>query len=227
MTFALLLFGMSKANYVHWSHNHVKSEVDYEKSVENYKEYMYGYLKEINHDVDVYISTNEINENDKIKLLDTYKPVKYNFVKNHSDKVVSRNIKMCDVMKLCMDNNKKYDYVIITRFDLIFKTKFSEANINLNKFNVTTTHVQRTHICDNFYLFPYDYLEPLYDIVNSDHNKMCHHIKTEIENIKGPEYINYIDDRDKKQQFYEIYRPVYFHESDMVMKLKLKQLKKT
>jgi hypothetical protein len=222
MTVAIVLFGISKAEHKHWSHAHAKTEINYNKSIENYKEHIYEYFSEQDQDIDVYITTNEMHESEQLNILNIYQPKKYCFMKNHVDKIISRNMKMCEVMKLCLESEKHYDLVLITRFDLIFKKKFSESNIDLTKFNVTTTHDKNVHICDNFYLFPYDSLKPLYDIVNADHNKMCHHIKNEIENINGIEYINYIYDRDKNQQFYEIYRPFDFYDSEMKIRLRKK-----
>jgi hypothetical protein len=214
MKIAILLFGMSKSNYTHWSHNHAKTTVDYEKSIDNYKEYIYAHFNEQKYDIDTYIATNIINARDELNIVDAYKPKKYSLVKNHHDKTVSRNMKMCEVIKLCLDSGIQYDLILITRFDLIFKIKFDNSNINLLKLNVVTTHNQNKHICDNFYLLPFNSLVSLYNIVNNDITKMCHHHKDDIENMNGKDYVNYVDDSDKEQQFYEIYRPSNFFDSD-------------
>ena len=157
MKLALLLFGISKKDeYVHWRNNK-KYFIDYEKSYENYKEYIFDYFKSIGYDIDVYFTSNMLDDENKKKLCEKYKPVKYNFIENHKNHTISRNTKLINVMDLCLNSGIDYDLILITRFDLKFQKKFGESNINLDKFNLVI--LERKNICDNFYLFPYKYFK--------------------------------------------------------------------
>ena len=53
--------------------------IDFQESVANYQEYIFSYLKKAGLSVDVFFATNGFNKYQRDKLLDTYKPVKYQF----------------------------------------------------------------------------------------------------------------------------------------------------
>lgn len=115
------------------------------------------FLKKKGYDIDVYFTTNTLNDKDKIELCKAYKPVKCDFIDNYPDKTISRNTKIKNVAELCLSTNMNYDLVLITRFDLLFQKKFHESNIQFDKFNLVSI-LERPHlICDNFYLFPFKY----------------------------------------------------------------------
>ena len=62
MKLAVLFFGLSKCHYHHHSHNiHF---IDYEKSYENYKEFIFNYFKSKGYEIDVYFTTNRLDEED-------------------------------------------------------------------------------------------------------------------------------------------------------------------
>jgi hypothetical protein len=75
---------------------------------------------------------------------------------------------------------------MITRFDLLFKRDFANSNIQLDKFNIVSISEDPDYICDNFYLFPYNYLSEFSKIIKSN----SYFIKRSLENIGCP--INYI-----------------------------------
>lgn len=189
---ALLLFGMSvNLEYRHWR---IKKHIDvhWRNSYENYKEFIFDFFEKKGYDIDVYFTTNTLNDKDKIELCKAYKPVKCDFIDNYPDKTISRNTKIKNVAELCLSTNMNYDLVLITRFDLLFQKKFHESNIQFDKFNLVSI-LERPHlICDNFYLFPYKYLKDFSNMVNGNQFKMFHEIKTDIENINGKDFVNYI-----------------------------------
>ena len=76
---------------------------------------------------------------------------------NHHNNFISRNDKVKKVIELCLSSNNKYDHVLITRFDLDFKKKFSECNFDFNSFNIISQTGKKT-ICDNFYFMPFNLL---------------------------------------------------------------------
>ena len=171
--------------------------IDYEKSYENYQRYIFDYFRSKGYDIDVYFSTNVLYDKDRIKLCEKYKPVKCNFIENipvinSKDNNYSRNIKIDNVIDLCLESGITYDLVLITRFDLLFKKDFNESNIQLDKFNLVSILEEPDLICDNFYLFPYKYLGKFSIICKNNLNKSFHNIQNELYNIINIENINYI-----------------------------------
>jgi len=206
MKVALLLFGLSYSEFTHWSTRKLK--VDWKKSFTNYKDFIYRYFVDMNCEVDLYFSTTKSNKKEQSKIIHYYKPIKYNFSDMNDNDTESRKFKLLDVIKLCKSTNVKYDYVLITRFDLLFKKNFATSNINLNKFNVVSTMAESSFIDDNFYLFPFEMLTMFYEIVKSKEFGLCHDIKNEIQDAINDE-INYILDEQKNStelSFFKIVR---------------------
>ena len=181
---ALIFFGISYLNTE-------KKLIDYRNSVENYKEIMFRYFKNLGYEIDIYLCTNELNENIKNELINIYKPKKYSFINNLEDRLLSRNNKIKFAVKSCIDSNIQYNTVLVVRFDLLFKKKFSESNIDLNKFNLVYSHQQ--YICDNFYLFPYSKLLNFYNLLCKNNNIQSHLYKNQIESMTQVNYMCGID----------------------------------
>ena len=192
MKLAVLLSGMSKMeNYTH-HHGNRKVTIDYEKSYENYEEYIFNYFKNIGYDIDIYFTTNMLDDQNKKKIYGKYKPVKCNFIENKKNVIISKNEKLADVINLCLDSNITYDLILITRFDLLFQKKFDESNINFNKINIVSILEQPHLICDNFYLFPYECLKEFSDIVKENLNNSLHWLQGPLYRKFGTESVNYI-----------------------------------
>lgn len=205
MKLALLLFGLSKLDYYHIK---LKKNmlINYEKSIDNYKKYIYEYFENKGYDIDVYFTTNILNDDEKEKIIKTFKPISCNFLNNHKNKKIGRSIKFKNVVKLCLDSKIDYDLVLITRFDLIFNIDFNNSNIDLNKFNLVSTLEKPGLICDNFYLFPYKFLDKFYELLlKVDDDKAYHFILDTIEEINGKDFINYILDEKVKVEFLSFY----------------------
>ena len=65
---ALLLFGISYREYFHWlSKRNVK--IDYKKSLENYKTFIFEYFERLGYKIDVFFATNEIDNDEKRKII--------------------------------------------------------------------------------------------------------------------------------------------------------------
>ena len=212
---ALLLFGMSKMTYQHWSQKKGILEINYMNSYSNYQEYIFEYFQKRGYQVDVYLATNNMSNPDKKELIDTYKPISYSFNRNLKNKIRSRSDKIEKVIDLCLQSQIKYDLVLITRFDLLFKKKFDEININLKRFNLVSELEKKKLICDNFYLFPYTVLKQFSKLVKRKRNVSFHKIKADIHKIKsiqgrfGSGFVSYISN-DRKNigslSFYSIVR---------------------
>lgn len=190
---ALLLFGMSYCEYTHW-YIPKKFLVDFRDSVGNYKQVIFRYFMDLGYEIDVFIATNILNDNNiKIDLLNAYNPKRCLCVENDTDNTISRNIKIKMVIDCCLEysikNNIMYDHCLITRFDLLFMKNFDKSNIQLNKFNIVSELEIPRAICDNFYLFPFNILNLFYEIVKKNMRNKFHFILNDIENIANINFI--------------------------------------
>tara|TARA_A100001015_G_scaffold57870_1_gene63709 strand:- start:139 stop:789 length:651 start_codon:yes stop_codon:yes gene_type:complete len=208
---ALLLFGMSYCEYFHYfTQKNVK--IDYKNSVENYKKFIFEYFENLGYQIDVFIATNEMNDNEKKNLLEIYKPIDHVFIENDENqhRRISRNEKFINAIELSRrrkDNN--YDHILITRFDLMFKKKFEESNIHFDKFNLVSQLEEDKFVCDNFYFFPGEMLDDFKEICDYWESRRFHDIKPELEKKWGTNSIHYILNEHtwiKNLSFYKIVR---------------------
>jgi hypothetical protein len=208
MKLAVLFFGMTKAEYDNYWYN-TRYLIDYEKSYENYQQYIFKFFKSKGYDIDVYITTNELNETDGNELCKKYNPVYCIFIENHSDHIIGRNSKIIIAMELCLQSGNEYDLVLITRFDLLFQKDFNESNIQFDKFNMVSLLEKPNLICDNFYLFPYKYLKPFSDVAKNNFTCRFHDMKDELYEKIGGDSVNYILNENccvEELSFYKIVR---------------------
>lgn len=208
MKLAVLLFGISKIEYIPWFDNK-KYFVDYEKSYENYKKFIFDYFENKGYKIDIYFTTNMLDDKDKKKICEIYKPIKYNFIENKKNKTHSRNEKLNDVIELCVNSKITYDLFLITRFDLLFQKKFNESNIDFDKFNIVSQLERPNLICDNFYLFHNKYFQTFINIVKQNLNKSFHKIQNQLYDKLNIESVNYILNENcfvRQLSFYKIVR---------------------
>jgi len=191
MKLALLFFGMSKIEYIHWR-NQSKYTIDYEKSYENYKKFIFEFFESKGYDIDVYFTTNILSEVDKQKICKLYNPVECDFIENKNNNIKSRNVKLDRVIDLCIDSGIAYDLILITRFDLLFKKDFETSNIKLDSFNLVSILERPCLICDNFYLFPFRYLQPFSSMVKKNMDSNFHYIQEVLYNVINKSSVNYI-----------------------------------
>lgn len=202
MKLAVLLFGISlNDNYRNWLRRRKREgirqfNVDYRKSLDNYKEYIFDYFKKKGYEIDIFFSTNIFANNDDCnELIQTFNPVGFSFVRGSVDRVNARHTKIKSVIELCLNSKNEYDHILITRFDLLFKKDFDSVNIDMDKFNTVTILEKPSCICDNFYILPYKFLEKFNDIVKKVKNG--HLYKNLLDREIGKDNINYIDPFDK------------------------------
>ena len=207
---ALLLFGISsKVEHFHqWSKGNVK--IDYKKSVENYKTFIFEYFENLGYEIDVFFATNEMDDDEKEKLLEIYKPVDYVFTKHNENWRNGRNEKFRNVIDLCVKHkNNNYDHVLITRFDLQFQKKFQESDIQFEKFNLVSMLERDKLVCDNFYFFPIRMLDCFSEICHYWDWRRFHDIIYQLEKRLGINSIHYILNEHtwvKNLSFYKILR---------------------
>jgi len=134
--------------------------IDYELALANYKAFLFDELNKYNIEYDIFISTYHSDKEDKLE--NDYKPVKIIYQENNQDNykaLLQHNISLIDMVKdYATSVNIKYDLCIITRFDLVFFKKFSEMNIDINKFNIAMQHSSGNADAD-FWIFPCSYLD--------------------------------------------------------------------
>jgi hypothetical protein len=168
---ALLLFG--RAYSTNPQNKRIGNKtIDYQKSLNNYREYIFNHFENIGYIVDVFFATNDdIPDFKKRELISDYQPVAPAFVKDDlNDYTYSRITKVRTVLELCRSNHNRYDHVILTRFDLIFKDKFDQSNIDYKRLNFVSILEQPDFLCDNFYLFPYSLLDKFIKVVGKVYN---------------------------------------------------------
>ena len=174
---AICFFGLSKCKDGECRRNKKCMEIDHFKyNYDNYQEKIFDYFLGKGYKIDVYFSTNDtMNDIDKNKLINAYKPINYNFIDENLFPVVpvrgpsplkmaSKHRKVENVLEMCLDSKIDYDLVLLTRFDLIFNDNFNESNIELDKFNIVSELESKHVICDNFYLVPFKYLREFLEI---------------------------------------------------------------
>jgi hypothetical protein len=212
MKLAVLLFGMSKCEYRHW-HNNIKYSIDYANSYENYKKFIFDFFIKKGYDIDVYFTTNPLNDEDKKEICEAYKPIRCSFVEEdpYGNNDTNRNNRFNQVIDLCFESGIHYDLILMTRFDLLFQKEFDKSNIQLDKFNLVSILEVPNGICDNFYLFPYHYFQSFSTIVKRNLNKSLHWIQGELYDSLGKSSVNYILNEHcqiSELSFYKIVRNV-------------------
>lgn len=184
MKLAVGLFGIHYEDHLkHWMKWDIK--VDYKKSVENFKECIF-----LDHDVNIYSSTyfsekvNELIKDYSFRSL-RLAEIDNNYENDLGFNMQKRNRRFKETIKLILDDNIIYDYVLLTRYDIFFKQKIWDLDINYNEINVMYEGVWGNKIIDdNFYFMPYDKLQFFYDKVDSINEKEgSHYYYKHIDNI--------------------------------------------
>jgi len=108
----------------------------------------------------------------KLKEVDNtkYDDLKFSFIK--------RNRVFKETIELILNSNTLYDFVIITRYDCLFKQNFNYLNIDFNKINFLCKSKwgDVTDLADdNFYIIPYNLLNEFYKtIISIDEDASSH-----------------------------------------------------
>lgn len=155
----------------------------------------------IDAEIDYYFSTYNVNERLDALYVETLNPKSYSYLPseffshpstwvvqlNHYKNLIS------SIKKSCID----YDLFIFTRPDIKLLEKFSNLNIDLEKFNSVIEHpstpVHPPQNCDdNFWIFPKKYFNQFVECIDKllEDGKMTHEINHEL--VKKSVPINYI-----------------------------------
>jgi hypothetical protein len=208
MRFALCLRGI---HYI----NDDDYKVDYRLSVENYKKFLIEPLRERGITVDIFVLT--YTSEHLLSMIKEYNPVASfispgdtmheggNWKRQLYFHIASANL----IQTYEKQRDINYDYIITTRFDLIFKVPIYEQHINQEKFNITYKNMyDETGNCDdNFWLFPRRFLSD-FEKASVDlkiNNKMTH----EFNHYFPTDYIHYMF-KLSKEETYNNFRWKYF-----------------
>lgn len=171
MKIALLLRGIAYNKY--YCHpTGKKLLIDYIKSINNYKEFIFE-----NNDIDIFFVTYYNDSIDTDKIVDIYKPISYEFItdpernigdiKNKYNSYSQTSIYVINLfLAHCAINEKDdYDYIILTRFDLLFKIKLSALKLEKDKFMISCL-AGNNLMDDNFFIMNKNYLKEYLDVLS-------------------------------------------------------------
>lgn len=181
---ALLLFGLS----LYKNRNHVDYltkiyNIDWRFSYDNYQEYIIEFFKRKGFNIDIYLVSNTLKEEDKQELLNKWKPKGYDFLDVNNDpscRFRQRNEKIIRVIELCKESQLNYDNILITRFDLKFKIDFDKLPLDYNMFN-SAFFITESLMCDNFLFMTPHSLEVFYRNTKQNKDLLGHKFKKHIE----------------------------------------------
>jgi hypothetical protein len=174
------------------------------KNLENFKK------KFINTNIDLFLSTNSVNDEQDELFRNTIDFKSFFFDKDNNielngygneyidNKYImgngykSRCKKEFNAIELCLNysktNNIDYEYFIITRVDLLILKDMCESNINLDFLNIVSECETEPGICDNFYLLPRKYIDDFFSIIkNAD--EVHHNLKYKFQDNFDINYI--------------------------------------
>lgn len=191
MKLCLLLYGISfNENYHNYYYNK-DFVIDYRESVENYKKIIYKYFEDVGYEIDVYFCTNSSSDIIHNSLIQDFDPVGFYFMNKESEEslpdytnnVIQKNFKIKTVLELVKESTNDYDLCLLTRFDLHFNISFSQVTFDFEKINLVSFLEKDEYICDNFYLFPFKYLDDMIDLVDNCMGISFHYIYKRLNEI--------------------------------------------
>jgi hypothetical protein len=182
---AVGLFGIHHTETLnHWMG--WKVQVNYKDCYKNNREFLYDGIE-----THFYSSTYFSSHLEQLILDYNFKSLKLETINNKFEKdikkgFVKRNKRFKETIKLILDDNSEYDYVILTRYDIWLKQNLFELDIDYSKVNVICGAKwgdDDTIIDDNFYFLPYSKLQEFYNSIDLIDEEICAH-----------EYNKYISD---------------------------------
>ena len=160
---AICFFGLHYyENFPHFSGVH--KTVNYKCYVKNIKTKIYNYFEK-DYNIDTFLST-DISPlyND---LLNSYSPVRHCIeIGMHEKKL--RVLEL--LLQYINESKKKYDTVLLTRFDIYIVKNLTNENLDLNKFNIVSMLNEEGMCDDNLFIFPINYLKQMINIIKNKLN---------------------------------------------------------
>jgi len=162
MRIAIVLRGISYAeNY--------RDGVDFRLSIESFKKKILEPLQSQGHEISIYFATYQHCLADQLK--ESYGELlkKYIFINSEINKGCQKDITIT-ALKLVVDDIENIDIVIMTRFDVHYKLRITEMNIEWDKINVLWKELLRLwnahrRIADIMHIFPSKRYKPFIESV--------------------------------------------------------------
>jgi len=170
-----------------------------EEILQNHQDMLHSDLGDA--EIDYYFSTYNANEQLDSLYLEKLRPKAYTYLAaeffSHPSTWVVQLNHYKNLISLIKESNIDYDLFIFTRPDIKILKKFSDLDIDLEKFNSVIQHpstpVHPPQNCDdNFWIFPKKYFNEFVECIDIllENNKMTHEINHEL--VKKSVPINYI-----------------------------------
>lgn len=170
-----------------------------ELTINNNIEKIFNIFRELDHKYDVFISTYNIHDKIDGEWIKKLKPIDYYCGEpDYSSPTIIPQLdhfkRLISMINLEEERcNKKYDLLIFTRIDIIMLKKYSDLNIDYEKFNIVLKN--KSGGCDdNFFIIPRKYFTEFIESVNSLYEKKetTHKFNQEL-NLRNVE-INYMEE---------------------------------
>lgn len=199
MKIALLLKGIAFSKKYYNSVLDRYLRIDYKNSLENYKINIFE-----DNNVDVFFHTYLTDGLDIDNLIKNLDPIRYGISNpTYIDKCDIKNkfrsnlYSLMSVMNLfnqyMVSNKVAYDYIIITRFDLLFKKKLSSLPLEKNTFMINCKTEGDISTDDNYYMMNYDgFLKFLQLLSDSQLYFGLHYEYKNILSVMGPENVRFL-----------------------------------
>ena len=115
------------------------------------------------HEVKSYLFSNDIDES----MIDFYKPIKHEIT---GPLLINRYNVALEQLE-----DQDVDFIICTRFDIVFFEEVCNWNLDFNKFNFLFREINhfydgREYVCDNFFAFPKSMLKAFKQALNDPNN---------------------------------------------------------
>lgn len=199
---AVLLRGISYREYYHVENYNNPKKIDYNDSYDNYQQFIFNNLKNNNYEIDVFISTYDSDK--KQDIIDKYKPVSYRFdsynKKQKPTKCLAVNI--VNVIELMnnyiSNNNTSYEFIILTRFDLLFRRNILDIIENNSKILIPWTHRNNEIIDDNLIISNEKFMNCYLECAKMVRDKKIfrmHCVYRSLSNMIGSENIHFMLDK--------------------------------
>ena len=191
MKIGICLTGVSHEDGIRVPHGYYR-KVNFDCCPLNIIEKIINPLKRDN-EVDVYLTT--YNHEYILDLFDKYSPKKYQLIP-YSNSTMQKTY----AQSLQQLNGENLDFVISTRFDILFNKSINDICLDYNKMNVLFNEDGWDHLhytCDNFFAFPFKFLnlfiQSIHEFEKIDRNGL-HGTFNHFSNKIGKENTKIIDD---------------------------------
>lgn len=207
MKIALLLRGITyKKEHAHWTGKVVN--IDYKSNVSNVLSMVVHPLCSL-YDTDVFIVTYQSKERPIQDIIQDFAPIKDHVL------LESNTCKQMDCflagLKLIKSSNKKYDFVIVSRFDLELKEPITDIPFQLDKFNfLWYEKCMDNRVGDCMHFFHSKWIDIFIKCMEECPFKTCcHYIKNYLDKYLDNKDFNIIHDKCYDSNTDENTNPIY------------------